>query len=385
MKFHLKSFAFILVLCLVCLSFIGCDSDSDDGEGLTAALKAQQSASTVSASFVEALATGDFDMAASLTEAYAEEGYFYGSDIEWYLPRSSFANIQSLGFETFKSKTEGEEKEGSGVYTVSLYDAADESDDPAEKSFTINTILNEDNNWVVCVPEFYCTNFLFRTAGGSTTVYVEGQQVPESLCTNDEAGPSELCKEYTIPFIGKNDVEIRIKSDNYDYTQTVTPNSNNSVSSSVSVFKPVDEPEKCFSYVKDTWNALCAKYLVGEKASCVQDYIANNASYDLCNIVWDGFEEIHVGDSSQGGYKNENYNLTVCKPSSKGDVYWLSDTQVMCYFDYELTWYYTLGKANQSTHQNSSVVLSVEKGVYKFFDFPDTGLFFEANNYSNEW
>lgn len=384
MKVWLKGLAFGLAACVFCFSFSGCSSGVED-EGKTAVSKIQKSASAVSETFIESLATGDFETAVSLTEAYSEEGFVFASDIEWYLPRSSFASIQNLGFETFKTKTEGEEKEGNAVYTVTLYDASKESENPASKSFTVNSYLNDDNIWVVSVPEFYCTNFLFRTAGGNTKVYIEGKEVSEKLCTNDDAGPSELCKEYTIPYIGKNDVEVRLVSENFDYAQLVTPNSNNGISASVSVFKPVDEPEKCFSYVKDSWNALCAKYLIGEKASCVQDYIADNASYDLCNTVWDGFEEIHVGDSSQGGFKNENYNLTVCKASSKGNVYWISDTHVMCYFDYELTWYYTFGKTNQSTHQNSSVVLSVENGVYKFYDFLDTGLFFEANNYSNEW
>ena len=216
-------------------------------------------------------------------------------------------------------------------------------------------------------------------------VYIDDKEVSDKLCSNKGSGSLELYKEYTIPFIGKNDVEVRLKSDNFDYKQKITPNSNNKVSSSVSIFAPVEEPEKVFAYIKDSWNEMCSKYLVGESASCVQDYIADNASYDLCNTVWDGFEEIHVGDSSNGGMKNENYNLTICRPSSKGSVYWISDTQIMCYFDYELTWFYTLGKTNQSTHQCSSVILSVENGVYKFYKFLDKGLFFEANNYSKEW
>lgn len=389
MNRFLRIISILVLVSIICLVFTGC-KNNEEGKPV-AITNAQQSASDASVAFVEALATGDFETAVMLTEAYSEDGFMFANDIEWYLPRSSFAGIQKLGFETFKSKAEGNEiqdtsrKEGSATYTVTLYDAAADTENPAEKSFVIETLLNDDNMWVVSVPEFYCENFLFRTAGGDTSVYIDGKEVSESLCSNDEAGPTELCKEYTIPYIGKNDVEVRIICENYDYTKTITPNSNNSVSNSVSILKPVDEPEKCFSYVKDTWNAMCAKYLIGEKASCVQDYIADDASYDLCNTVWDGFEEIHVGDSSQGGFKNENYNLSVCKASSKGNVYWLSDTHIMCYFDYELTWYYTFGKSNQSTHQNSSVVLSVENGVYKFYDFPDTGLFFEANNYSNEW
>lgn len=378
-----KSLVFILILCLACASFIGCMSEEE--QQLSAISVAQKSASAVTSSFIEALACGDFEKALMLTEAYSEDGFVTADDIEWYLPRSSFAKVQNLGFETFKSKSEGEETEGTAVYKITLYDAADTGSSPSEKTFTVNAKLNDENVWVVCEPEFYCVNFLFRTSGGNTSVYIDGKAVSEELCSDDEAGQSQLCKEYTIPYIGKNDVEIRIKSENFDYTQKVTPNSNNSISSSVSVFKPVDEPEKCFSFIKDSWNEMCSKYLIGEPASCVQDYIARNASYDLCNTVWDGFEEIHVGASSQGGYKNENYNLTVCKGSTDGDLYWLSDSQIICHFDYELTWYYTFGKSNQSTHQKSSVILSYENGIYKFYEFLDKGLFFEANHYSNEW
>lgn len=384
MKKLFKSLVVIMVMCLICGVFTGCNSNNSDDE-LIIPSKMQESASSVSQAFVEALAVGDYETAVALTEAYSEDSFVFASDIEWYLPRSSFAKIQNLGFEIVKSKTEGDETDGKAEYVVTLYDATVESGTPAQKSFTVKSYLNDDNIWVVSAPEFYCTNFTFRVSGGDTQVYIDGKEVSEDLCSDEESGPTELCKDYTVPFIGKNDVEIRVRCENFDYTQKVTPNSDNNITTSVSVFKPVEEPEKCFSYVKDTWNALCAKYLVGEKASCVQDYIAKDASYDLCNTVWDGFEEIHIGDSSNGGFKNENYKLTVCKASSKGNVYWISDTQVMCYFDYELTWYYTFGKANQSTHQNSSVILSVENGVYKFYEFLDNGLFFEANNYSNEW
>ena len=342
-------------------------------------------AGEVAALFVESLATRDFEKAISLTEATGENSFVFGEDIEWYLPRSSFSGIQKLGFSLFKSKVEFEENNGVAECVVTLYDASESSESPAEKSFTVKCVLNDDNYWVVSVPEFYCSDFQFRAAGGDTSVYIDGKAVSNDLCFDDSSGPQELCKDYIIPFIGKNDVQIELRNENYTYTQTVTPNSNNNITSSVSVLKPVEEPEKCFSYIKDTWNALCAKYLVGEIASCVQDYISDDASYDLCNIVWDGFEAIHIGDSSQGGIKNENYNLTVCKASNKGGTYWLTDKHVMCYFDYELTWYYNLGKSNQSTHQNSSVVLCMENGVYKFYAFPDTGLFMEANNYSNEW
>lgn len=395
MKALFRQMMCLLAVFAVMLSLFGCAQKEmpvktaapvvQEDEALKAEGSKELTAGEVAVAFVEALATGDFDKAASLTEAAGDNSFFFGEDIQWYLPRSSFSGIQSLGFEFFKSRVDCKEQDGFADCTVTLYDASEGVVDPAEKAFAIKCILNGDNKWVVSVPEFYCVNFQFRAAGGNTLVYIGEKAVPAEFCTDDSAGPQELCKDYTIPFIGKNNVEIELRNDNYTYKQTVTPNSNNNISASVSVLKPVDEPEKCFTYVKDTWNALCAKYLAGEIASCVEDYIAKDASYDLCNIVWDGFEAIHIGDSSQGGIKNEKYNLTVCKASNKGNVYWLSDKHVMCYFDYELTWYYNLGKANQSTHQNSSVVLSMENGVYKFYAFTDTGLFLEANNYSNEW
>lgn len=378
---------FITICCVFCTCLAGCGFGKKKNEDPKYALRAEQGSSEVAVSFVEALATGDYDAAVQLTEAYSENGFVFASDIEWYLPRSSFSSVLDLGFDSFKSSVKGNEKDETATYTVTLYDASvdDKEQDAKKKSFVINTILNKENLWVVQVPEFYCENFLFRASGGKTVVYIEGKEVSDTLCTSATSGSNVLYKEYSIPYIGKNDVEIRLLSDNFDYTQKVTPNSNNKISNSVSVFAPVQEPSKTFSYIKDSWNALCAKYLAGESASCVQDYIADNASYDLCNIVWDGFEEIHVGDSKNDGIKNENYNLTVCKPSSKGDVYWISDNQIMCYFDYELTWYYILGKTNQSTHQCSSVILSVENDVYKFYEFIDKGLFFEANNYAKEW
>ena len=395
MKIKIRWTLFLMaVLCFSVLMF-GCGQSEDEmtvtktekdtSEALNVGVSENMSAKQVSVAFVKALATGDFEKAAAFTEAYGDDSFFFAEDIEWYLPRSSLSGILNLGFETFKTKASGEEHEGSAEYIVTLFDASESSGTPAEKTFEIKTVLNDDNLWVVSVPEFYCTNFTFRTAGGNTVVSIDGKEVPKDLCSNKKSGPYKLCKDYTIPFIGKNNVEVTLKNDNYIYSRAVTPNSNNDISSSVYIFKPVDDPEKCFSYVKDSWNALCAKYLVGEIASCVQDYIAKDASYDLCNIVWDCFEAIHIGESSKCGINNENYKLTTCKASNKGNVYWLSDTHVMCYFDYELTWYYNLGKSNQSTHQNSSVILSMENGVYKFYAFPDTGLFMEANNYSNEW
>ena len=162
----LKLVAFVLMVSLLSTFLIACSSGKHlteipqqsetppQDEGLTAVSRNEQTAKDVSIAFMEALATGDYEAALSLTEAYVENSFVFTEDLEWYLPRSSFASVQNLGFDVFKTKAEGMDKEDSAEYVVTLYDAQDETETPKEKSFTVKSLLNKENIWVVSVPVF---------------------------------------------------------------------------------------------------------------------------------------------------------------------------------------------------------------------------------------
>lgn len=341
----------------------------------------------VAETFVKALIEKDFKTALSCFGFNDNESFVTEDDIEFYLPRSSFADVSQVNLEEYKLFVE----KSNTTKDTALCDVVAEKGDGKNitlKNITVSTSLNKENNWVVNAREFYNTNYTFCTAGGDTEVTVNGKKLSDELCTNHTAGSvTGLAKEYTLPYVGKKDIEVSLSCDNYTYTATLSTSSDNSVGEQDRVFKTASSEEisKCVNSVKDIWNGVCKDYKSGKKSSDLITYLSSDADSDICSQIYDGMEQLHKNNSGVESDRDDNFKLTQCKAPEDSGVFWLTDDKIMVNFDYELTWDYVLSGFNESMKRKSNIVLEKENGEYKIYKLIDNKLFTENNRFISEW
>ena len=201
--------------------------------------------------FVEALASGDYNKALSYLNVDVTKSFLVSSDIEFALPRSSFADVVNVNATDFTFTTEIDKLlSDSAICIVSVHDNHNADN---TRMFSVSVVLNDENKWIVDSSDFYYTNYSFRTAGGNTTVIVNDKPLSGEFCTSTLAGTTGLAKDYTLPYVGKNEIEVTIISDNYMYTKMLATASDNEIGKDDEFFKAVSEEEdmECLNFIKD--------------------------------------------------------------------------------------------------------------------------------------
>lgn len=383
-KFIKKTIAVILLISTV-FSLTAC-ADSNSESSSSEIKENENTPRTISESFINSLIKKDYETALSCLNLDKSKSFVTSEDIEFYLPRSSFADIMDWTSDgNIIIKTESV-SESEVLCTASFNN--DTSSVSIIKPVYIKTVLNNNNNWTVDASEFYNKNYKFYTAGGDVKVSVNGKEVSNDFCTNTSAGNNTgLAYEYTLPYVGEKDIKVELSCDSYTYESVLATSSDNTVSENDMVFKPanVDEINSCIINIKHIWNSLCDNYKSSKRSSCVMDYLASDADSDICNQIWDGFELLHKSNSGVSSDRDDNFKLTMCKIPNNNGVYWLTDNKMMVNFDYELTWDYILADAHETMRRKSNIVLEKENGEYKIYKLIDSGLFTENNNFINEW
>ncbi len=342
------------------------------------------SAEGVSETFIKAVLAKDYKTILSCLGIEKDKSFVSESDIEFYLPRSSFADILDISYDEYTvSAVKTQSGSGTAICTVTITDSSNNLD---YIESIVHTALNDENKWVVQADEFCNTNYTFRTVGGKTKVSVNGIELSDSLCTNKSADDiTGLEKEYTLPLVGKKGIEVTLTSENYTYSATLVTSSNNEVTDSDIVCVPVDD-ENVTDSIKDIWNGLYNSYASGDNSSEALNYIASDADTDICSKIWKGFDSLKKPAGMSGS--NSDYNMDICKQSSDNQTKWITDNKLLVYFDYELNWKYSLGNSysrDDSMKRKSNIVLSYENNEYKIYKISDNKLLTWVNQYTKDW
>ncbi len=382
---------------LVASAFGGCNAPQAQGQSGQEQSGAQansdvnvdaNSSEAVSAAFIEALISSDFDTALSCLGLEEGESFLTAEDIEFSFPRSSFSDIQGLNLDEYQLQVQENESTNPeiGICVVDIIEKASDEGN-AEESVTVYTKLSDDNKWIVDAEDFYYTNYTFRTSGGDVDVFVNGMEVSDELCTNNAAGGTGLGREFTLPYVGKKEIDVEITCDNYEYTTTLVTSSNNEVTGEDRVYYTIssEDQSKCAEFVKSAWNGLCEKYESGGKATDAMSYLASSADSDICNQIWDGLESCHKNGTAVESDRDDNFNFTQCKPTSGAEEFWMTDDKVIFYFDYELTWEYMLINDIRSMKRQSNIILEKEGDNFKIYQLTDSDLFAMNSNFTSEW
>lgn len=334
----------------------------------------------VARDFINAVIGGEYDTAITMLDIDNTKSFITGEDMSFFLPRSKFTALLGDSVKGADLKLTPQGNSGSTSQLVSAVFSKDGTD-------TVNMeipVVQGDNGWRIDAPEFYYSNFRFLAPSGDVTVTANGKPVDKSYITDDAAGGTKKAVIYTLPYVGKKEVKVKVSCDNFENEVTMPATSENTEFDDYNTlyYLKAEEREEVNKSIKDAWNGMYKDWLSGKNATDLLKYLSDDADPDITNRVVSGFKSM----SDTGSSGNDNFNLVeVNQGSDNNYVFYVSDDMVYVNFNYKLTWNYKLMDWSQETKRKSSIILKKVNGEYKIYQLVDEKLFTECNNFTSEW
>ena len=275
------------------------EGQAADGSSVVANEKAVKTSKDVDVarSFVDAVKAKDYDSVIQCLNIDADKAFLSAGDIEFALPRSSFAeladeSVQDATVDLSSSYQSGDDR--------SVVTATCVKDKTEVAHVQINTVLNDKNEWKVDTADFYYQNYSFRTPS-KVEVTVNGKVVGQEFMSKSNTGGFGMSCDWTLPYVGKKGVNVKLTCANYTIEKLLPTTGNNELASkgedTYKLFYEIDaaEQEKIFTYIKDTWNAMYKDWLDGKNANdLLNTYLSDTADPDIATRIVDGFKSMSM-------------------------------------------------------------------------------------------
>lgn len=317
--------------------------------------------------FVTALHQKDYDTALGLlsSSVYSDAPVFT-EDIEWALPRTDFKVLKDLDAQTAEYSTV---LDHNGNVLVTVRDASG-----LEETVTVRTEIPTDGDGSPRVNgsgDFYRTKFGFRTPG-NVQVEIGGIAIDKKYIKQKNSGSISMYTDWSIPFIGIKDKEIRVYSDCFDATLTFTPKAWSDPQQDGDVrFLPNYQEDDVLQTVRTLWQDMYSLAQVPEtKASDLYPYIAADAAPDTAQIILDAYRQLD----------DKDIKMTQAVFRTGSVTFWANDHCLAVNFGYELTW-----GTSYNMRRLSSIILAREGETWKIYRVTDSGLFSSLNYFTSEW
>ena len=317
--------------------------------------------------FVTALHQKDYDTVLSLlsSSVYSDAPVF-AEDIEWALPRTVFRVLKDLDAQTAEYSTVPDH---SGNVLVTVRDTSG-----MEESVTVRTEIPTDGDGSPRVNgsgDFYRTKFSFRTPG-NVQIEIGGIAIDKKYVKQKYSGSISMYTDWSIPYIGIKDKEIRIYSDCYDATLSFTPKAWSDPQQDGDVrFMPRYQEDDVLQTVRSIWQDMYALTQNPEtQASDLYPYIAADAAPDTAQIILVAYRQL----------VDKDIKMTQAVFRTDGTTFWTNDHCLAVNFGYELTW-----GSSYNMRRLSSIILAREGQTWKIYRVTDSGLFSSLNYFTSEW
>ena len=310
--------------------------------------------------------------------------FLSGSDLEWYVPRSSFKDLLTIG--SYQSIESEIVNDAGTIADVSVSVSVDEDN---VEVFRIPVRIDGNNIWNLDASEFYVSDWTIKATGGNVELFVNGQIVDEKY-KDGKLGVLNQYDKWVIPAIGKRTAKVELKAKSFGiYMVECEPEYNakeeESYVSAV-VIGDLDTENEVYEAIKNLWNESYADFALGKPAAdCRALYTASEGDQDIIDNLWSYYTSIEKGIV----YKYNDFRITDIGPSMEDgaiNVFYITDTVICCNFGYRLEWVCdrSSGGAEAMTRV-SSVYLQKDNGQYRFWKLTDEKLFTYCNNYTDVW
>lgn len=379
-----------LSLCFSTALMSGCMSKNEVSSQAESSAAANESKNNtggvdeIASDMTTAVINKDYKTILTLMDLNGENSFVTEDDIAFQLPRSNYSELLNVK-DVAEIETKIVDKSKTSTY-AKAYKKNGSGEPTPLADITLN--LDDNNNWVVSSEEFVNENFSFRGPSGNVTVTVNGKDITNNatVIKKTKTGDTGMCTDYTIPKVGKKNIKVNVKCENYNFTKEIATAGNNQISDDTEAFYDLKDNEKeaITTYIKNTWNALYKDWESGKKSTDETQYISDKADIDILKTAWDGFDKL-TKPSATSSKGNDNFKMEKVLINNEASTSYLTDNVILVNFKYELHWHYKLADWNQQTRRLSHIFLEKTKDGYKIYDIGDTKLFTEANSFTKEW
>ena len=358
----------LVLLAAACVFLTGCVSVSAGETGDDTAVSTEESnlrkAENAVRSFTDAL--GKSDMAAVMDRIYLPEDAFISeSDIEWYILRSSFAELYG---------------DPCSITDISVNGTAVEKDvkvKAGKRSYGMKLKLGTDNTWKVCVDDAYFENWALKIPGGCG-VTVDGKNVSEYL---KKGTPGDEKDTYLFTTIAAKEHEISISSSLYGkFTMNVTPKSSSETYTAVCRIGEA-ETANILNSVQYIWNSLYDAYAEGQDVPSARRYFSSD--YDLNGITAvmnESFPELQKGSGKESYGNFYMSEIIPWNSNNYGAARLNTDDSVRVEFGYKIEFSDDSGNYH-NCNRVTDICMVYEDGAYRILSVPD-GTLFSYNDYT---
>lgn len=279
--------------------------------------------------FIKSLLKADYKTALTCFDIPAETPYFTAADVEWYLPRSGYAEILDISYTDY---TVYVEKEYANSELAKCKVTINDKNSESKKQFTINMHLSTTNKWGVADSGFYFEEYYLAVPGGKTVVKLNDNIVPESLKC-DTFGNEALKDLYKLEYVGKSEKTFTVSSETYDtVTEKIFPQENNAEAPYV-IYVYYTE-DNAYETVGKLWNGYYSAVMNDLAASELTHTISTTADQKTAEMLLNSMKAM-INKAQCSGY--QLLNVKACNSKEFKSEY-LSSDKVLLHFNYTLSW-----------------------------------------------
>lgn len=282
----------------------------------------------VAQSFIKNLITGDFEAALRNFAVPAETPYFTAVDVEWYLPRSNYADVLNITYDEYNIIVE---KQNNDVEAADCRVVVKDKNSDNEVEFNLHLVLDKQNKWGVQDHDFYLEEFWVVAPGGKAVLTVDGVDATADI--DSKYGDAKYRVLYKLNYIGKSEKKFAVSSDNFEtYEESIYAAKNTKEEPAIILVKYEDEA--ALTYLKNTWAEIYQAVLDGKSYSEMVDKLSPSADPAVMDVIMKSVD-IMRDDGDCTDFQVSD--MSFCT-DDEWLTHWMADDKLMVSFNYTLNW-----------------------------------------------
>ncbi|MBR2300885.1 MAG: hypothetical protein IKA41_02920 [Bacteroidaceae bacterium] len=333
---------------------------------------------SVAMGFIQALATGEYDVAVSALNI-GDSPFVFVDDIIFGLPRSEYSSLVDFADrEVYLSVDDSKVTKSSenATITVDMMSAKGGALD----SYTLYLALSEDNKWLVKDNSFYLNDY-YVVAAGDTTLYINDVEVGKEY-SDGESGYNNLMDLYKIPAVGKAKKSFSIRCDKYEFSLDEMP-TYNGAEGALGLYKKIEGEKlnEALVAVKTIWNSMYADYVGGATIAEMTKYFDESVDTEVIKTCCDGFQNLI---NSPSNFTDKDHHITQIQIRDGESCFYITDDVIVVNIQYQLDWVWNWSSGGaESCRRKSHILLKDTDEGYKIFYVSDGALFSDSSG--NDW
>lgn len=289
----------------------------------------ENSVEWVAQQFIASLIKADYKAALRHFAVPAETPYFTEADVEWYLPRSNYAEVMDVNYAEYTVTVDkGNSTADTANCTVIVADKASEK----TKTFDLYLTLDKNNKWGVKDNNFYLDEYYVVAPGGEAKLTVNGVDATDDY--DSKFGTSQYQYLYKLTFVGKSEKTLAVSHKNFATDEEKVYPTANTAEEPLKLVVEYDD-EAALTAMKELWMEFYQAQVDGKSYSDMIHLLSPSADPALAQGVMSGIS----GMLDNGDRKDFAITKMWYAAQKEGQqTKWLASDKLQIAFNYDMTW-----------------------------------------------